>query len=80
MENKNKSFGGVAGTDEAPTLINAVNILYSEEADVENELENMGVGIDKKKTADPTYVKNPSGLSDEEQGNTLSMSWFSNND
>ena len=77
---ENKSFGGVAGTDEAPTLINAVNILYSEEADVENELENMGGGIDKKKTADPIDVENSDGHSNEEQGNTLSMSWFSNND
>ena len=44
---ENKSFGGVAGTDEAPTLINKTNVVNSED-DVENEMENNGDGIDKK--------------------------------
>ena len=45
---ENKSFGGVAGTDEAPTLINKTNVVNSEDDDVENEMENMGDCIDKK--------------------------------
>ena len=45
---ENKSFGGVAGTDEAPTLINKTNVVDSEDDDVENEMENIGDGIDKK--------------------------------
>ena len=77
---ENKSFGGVAGTDEAPTLINKTIVVNSEKGDVENEMENMGDGIDKKINDNHIDVKNPSGPTDEEeQGNTLSMSWLYNN-
>ena len=77
---ENKSFGGVAGTDEAPTLINKTSVVNSEKRWCQNEMEKMGDGIDKKINDNHIDVKNSSGpTDDEEQVNTLSMSWLSNN-
>ena len=61
--------------DEAPTRINKTSVVYSEEVNVENEMENMGDGIDKKINGNHEDVKNPSGPTyDEEHSETLSMS------